>query len=127
MEAREIKRVSEGEIVEKALQMGNTIADSVELYISTDGQYSLLKELEIERNSDFLTYDEISTFDGKRFQVFDAYAYNAENGLKSEAGVQILEGDTILLYTRPAYFEGKDVGIYFIDFSRKEIVLSIKK
>ena len=127
MESREIKRVSEGEIVEKGLAIGNTTTEDFDVYISTDGQYSLLNDPQTDQPSGFVSFNETNEFSGKRFQVFEAYAYNAENNLDSEPGIQILEGDTLLLYTKPALFEGKTVGVFYLELSRKEIVLSIKK
>lgn len=129
MEAREIKRVSEGEIVEKALSLGNQMTKEAELSKASVEEYLLSVPNTNADQIRFIPFSDIQLFkkEGKRFQIYDAYAYNAENGIDSQAGVQILEGDTILLYTRPAYFEDEVVGILSIDLSRKDIVLSIEK
>lgn len=127
MEAREIKKVSEGEIVEKTMQLGNTQAAAFKLEQQVDGTYSFLSPNMQQTKAGFIAFDQISVYDGKRFQVFDAYAYNAENNITSEPGVQILEGDTVLLYTRPALIDGRAKGVFFIEFKRRDIVLSIDK
>ena len=127
MESREIKRVSEGQIVQKALSLGNETASGFELTLSEDSNYSFKSNSEIDDELGFIPFAEINNYNGKRFQVFDAYAYNAENNITSETGIQILEGDTLLLYTKPAYYEDKAVGIFFIELSRKNIVLSIEE
>jgi len=128
MEAREIKRVSEGEVVEKALNIGNEMTKQLSIVNNSNDGFSI-KDIESTAGRVvFLTLSDLQNYDdnGKRFQVYDAQAYNIENSIESEAGVQILEGDTLLLYTRPAFYENKQIGIYSIDLSRKEIVLSIK-
>lgn len=129
MEAREIKRVSEGEIVEKALSLGNQLTKEAELSKGSAGGYLLSSTNTSAEQIRFIPFSDIQLFknEGKRFQIYDAYAYNAENGIDSQAGVQILEVDTILLYTRPAYFEDQEVGILSMDLRRKDIVLSIEK
>jgi len=129
MESREIKRISEGEIVEKALAIGNDISD--ELSLKKDSTLGLMiHPLNLETKSvSFLTFNNLQSWSGggKRAQIYDAYLYNAENNLTSETNVQILEGDTLILYTRPAFYENTPIGIYSIVLSRKEIVLSIEK
>jgi len=127
MEAREIKKVSEGEIVEKTMQMGDERSANFQIDMLNEGNYTFSGENPADEKAGFISFTEIEAFDGKRFQVFDAYAYNAENGITSEPGVQILEGDTIILYTKPAYYDEQVKGIYFIEFKRKTVVLSIDK
>ncbi len=127
MEAREIKRVSEGEIVEKALSLGNEDIKKLELRLNDEQQYELNNSSDINANFGFVSFDQTKQFDGKKFQVFDAYAYNAENELSSEPSVQILEGDTILLYANVAKYEGLPVGVFYIEYKRKALVLSIDK
>lgn len=129
MEAREIKRVSEGEIIEKALAIGNEYTKDIGL--KQDPTLGLLidSSTTIDNRVVFLTLKNLQDFSGesKRDLVYNAYTYNIETGLESQSGVQILEGDTILLYTKPAVLQEKTVGLYYIDLTRKEVVLSIKK
>lgn len=129
MEAREIKRVSEGEIVEKALNLGNQMSEGMRLLRESAETFSISGDGSSNQQFRFIPFSNIQQFaeEGKRFQIYDAYAYNAENGINSQPGVQILEGDTVLLYTSPAVFEEQTVGIFSLDLSRKEVVLSIKK
>jgi hypothetical protein len=105
MESREIKRISEGEIVEKALAIGNDISN--ELTIEKDPALGfMIHPLNQETKSvSLLTFKNLQSWSGggKRAQIYDAYLYNAENNIASETNVQILEGDTSILYTRPAY------------------------
>ena len=58
------------------------------------------------------------------FLVISSISYSQKLTLKDYA---IEEGDTILLYTKPAVLQEKTVGLYYIDLTRKEVVLSIKK
>lgn len=104
MESREIKRVSEGEIIEKALEMGNSDA----------------------MGGRFVAFDAIDEFKGKSFELLDAYAYSFKNDIDSDASVQILEGDTVILYAKPMIVDEVN-GVQIKMISRKEIVLAIKK
>lgn len=135
MEAREIKRVSEGEIVEKALAWGNELTAEVDVALmvedTEDGEVaetllSVSVPKEIPFHYDFVTYEDIKTFKGKKFEIFDAFKYAFENSVAAEPSVQILEGDSIILYTREIY-HSEFPGVFYIDFPKKEIVLSIKK
>lgn len=103
MESREIRRVTDGEIVKKAFEMG--ASEDVK------GQ--------------FVAIDSIDQFSGKTFEVLDAYAYNYENDLESEPSVQILEGDTVLLYAQPQEIEGRK-GVLIKMLSKKDLILNMK-
>jgi hypothetical protein len=127
MEAREIKRVTEGQIVEKALSMGNQLAQEMEITKDGQGAFLLRQESKLAYAHDLVAFDEIEKFKGKTLQVFSAYAYSAEHNIPSEASVQLLENGKEVLYAKPAFFQELPVGIIFINFPKKEIVLAIKE
>ena len=123
-----LKEVSEGEILE-SLAVGNEYTKGISL--KQDPALGLIIDSPSEADNLWFFHGvkNLQEFsgEGKRAQVYDAYAYNIETGLESESELQILEGDTVLLYTKSAVFEGKTVGLYYINLTRKEVVLSIKK
>lgn len=129
MEAREIKRVSEGEIVEKALVMGNEIMEDITLDKNPQIGFIVKSDSQLTNSVGLLKLNDLKNYSGggKKQQVFEAYAYAIENEIASDAGVQILDGDTLLMYTKPALFKEQMIGIYTIYLKRKDIVLSIKK
>ena len=83
MEAREIKRVSEGEIVEKALAIGNEITQELSLTKDSTSELHITSNTDSPYKVEFLNLADLQSYPGggKRFQVYDAYAYNIENNM----------------------------------------------
>ncbi|MBO3698783.1 hypothetical protein [Roseivirga sp. E12] len=131
MEDREIKVVSEAEIIERAMEIGNII--------SKDFSIDVIPQPNTEThviNTDFGTdsvyqkhryfFDDPGDLSGKPLQVFEAYRYNRENDLRSEPNVQKLDDGRMLYYTTPMYSDTVMVGMWAIEIPRKKVVLSIK-
>ncbi|MFY0591698.1 hypothetical protein [Roseivirga sp.] len=132
MDAREIRVISDAEIQEEAMKMGNEI--------SSDFRLSALPEpisdtyvLNIRYGNDSLYvkdhyfFDEPRDLSGKAKQIFDAYLYNSEAGIESEANVQKIDDGKILLYTTPMIANDTTaVGMWTIELPRKKVVLNIK-
>lgn len=124
MEAREIKVVSEAEIMDKAKQLGNQLSKAFQL--EKEGEELKVSWAEdLPHEITYYLFDGEKPPEGKTFELFDAYLYNQENGLESEANVQRLDNATRLLYTAPMKLEDSTIGMWAITFSRKEIVLNM--
>lgn len=129
MESREIKVVSEAQIIQETMRLGQSLiksfsVDSIRNETSLSyrvgyGEDTLWKKTHYLFNE---TYD----LKGKLFEVFDAYQYNWEEGIASEPNVQKLAGGTELLFTAPMTFNGQNIGMWAITFPRKQIVLGIE-
>ncbi len=129
MEAREIKVVSEAQILEETMRLGkglvrsfkvNSLTTEPGLSIGVDYGNDTLWE------KTYYLFDHTYDLGGKIYEVFDAYKYNWEEGFPSEPNVQKLAGGTQLLFTAPMFHAGNNVGMWAITFSRKEIVLGIE-
>ncbi len=124
MEAREIKVVSDAQIIEQAMKLGGEVAEKFQVNETEEG-------FEIDFGADsvyqkaFYFFDEANELSGKELQLFQAYNYNRKNGITSEPNVQKLEDGITLLYTSPMQLGDSTIGMYSIKFSRKQIVLSI--
>ncbi|RKQ50715.1 hypothetical protein BXY85_1734 [Roseivirga pacifica] len=120
MKAREIKKVSDAEILEKAMEMGNELAK--DFSYSTD---ATVLETDAQFSSKLYLFD--SKASGKTQQILAAYKYNAANDIASEPNVQILEDPTIILYSKPAFNQANvPIGMWAIELPRKEVVLAIE-
>ena len=127
MEAREIKKVSEAEIVEEAFRLGRELKTPFEIKIDSNGFYSVYlgQDEKISKAHYFL--DSTYRLKGKALGIFEAYQYNLENGINSEDIVQKLDDKDTFLYTSPSFFNDQNVGIWAIRFSRKELVLNFEQ
>ncbi len=127
MEAREIKKVSEAEIVSEALRLGRELTGSFTL------NYTEESNLIIDTGSDttfiktHYVLNEENSLEGKALGIFKAYEYNLKNGITSEDIVQKLEDQNTFLYTAPSFIGDKNIGVWAIEFSRRDLVLNIKK
>lgn len=132
MEAREIRIVSDAKIQEEAMAIGDRISATFRLSAIPE-PISDTYVLNIRYGPDSLFvkdhyfFDEPRDLSGKALQVFQAYLYNSDNGIKSEANLQKLGNGQILLYTKPMIANDTTaVGMWTIEIPRKAVVLSIK-
>ena len=130
MEAREIKKVSEAEIVTEAMQLGQLVSASFQLIETLESDRGF-KPSAFDSLEDYaIAYyflDEPNDLKGKALRLFQAYQYNSTQGIESEDIVQKLEDENVFLYTKPSLINGKLVGIWTVQFERKDLVLNIKK
>ncbi|WP_420384682.1 hypothetical protein [Roseivirga sp.] len=124
MEAREIKVVSDAQIIEKAMDLGNSVSEKFSIEKSDTG-YSVSFGNDSLYQKAYYLFDQEHNLTGKELQLFQAYDYNRKNGIPSETNIQKLEGGVKLLYTKPMIISDSTIGMWSILFSRKEIVLSI--
>ena len=125
MEAREIKVVSDAQILEQATKLGQQLSAEFEVKSSDHGIEFSFGPDTIYQKAHYL-FGESNKLSGKELELFKAYDYNRKNGIRSEANIQKLDDGKILLYNSPIQFGDSTIGIWSIKFSRKEIVLSIK-
>lgn len=125
MEAREIKVVSDAQIIEQAMKLGSELSSAF-LAEENDGEFSFDLGSDTTYEKAYYLFEETNNLEGKELQLFEAYNYNRNNGMKSEPNVQKLENGTLLLYTSPIIYKDSTLGMWSIKFSRKEIVLSIE-
>lgn len=124
MEAREIKVVSDAQIIEQAMKLGNEVSKQLKVSLSkTEYFIELGKDTTYQRN--YYLFARPNELEGKELQLFQAYNYNRKNGISSEPNIQKLDDGKTLLYTKPMTFGDSTIGMWSIRFSRKEIVLSI--
>ena len=125
MEAREPKKVSEAQILDQAMKVGNEESNA---FLVSEGESGLVFSLgnNIDSKKAYYLFGEANDLTGKAKQLFEAYDYNRKNNLSSEANVQQLDEGKTLLYTKPIIHNDSTLGMWSILFSRKEIVLSIK-
>jgi hypothetical protein len=132
MEAREIKIVSDAQILEEAMKLGNKI--STDFYISARPEpisETYVFNISYGQDSVFVKdhyfFDDPRDLTGKALQLFEAYLYNSNEGFKSEANLQKIDGGRILLYTKPMLAnDTTEVGIWTIKIPRRVVVLGIK-
>lgn len=131
MEDREIKLVSDAEIVERAMEMGMDIAKDFTLEVISE-PLSETYVINTEFGPDSLYqkhryfFDEPTDLSGKSLQVFEAYLYNRDKGIESEPNLQKINNGVMLYYTTPMYADSVVVGMWAIEIPRKNVVLSIK-
>lgn len=126
LKSQEIQVVSDAEILEKAMEMGKK--DLAIKSISKSENSNYLIELTDSKKFNsiqiFFPYEIENQLDGKSKEVFEAYAYNYENAIKSSPNVQFGEDKKFIVYTTPVEFEGKEVGVFLVQIPRKDIVLT---
>ncbi len=125
MEAREIKVVSEAQIIDQAEKLGNTFSE--QLSVSKEsGEFQFNWPEDSPFEISYYLFESEEEPEGKAQALFQAYQYNKENGITSESNVQKLENGTKLLFTSPILFEGESIGMWALVILRKEVVLSIE-
>ena len=118
MEAREIKKVSEAEIVAEALRLGRILSADFKIE-NTLGDNQMPKAVitfgndSIHDKAHYFLNQE-NDLSGKALGIFQAYQYNLKNEIESEDIVQKLEDQNTFLYTAPSLKEGKLVGVWAI-------------
>jgi len=124
MEAREIKVVSDAQILEEAMKLGRELSKQFSITQTSD---SLRIDLGLDtlHQKAYYLFDSPNDLNDKEKQLFEAYSYNQKNGIESEPNVQKLENGTVLLYTKPMVFQDSTIGMWSIKLSRKAIVLGI--
>ncbi len=131
MEDREIKVVSDAEIIERAMEIGKILTEEFKLEVIPEplsGTYVINTDFgpdSVYQKHRYL-FDDPEDLSGKRLQVFEAYLYNRENGIVSEANIQKLDDGKMLYYTSPMIADSIVVGMWAIEIPRKKVVLSIK-
>jgi len=131
MEDREIKVVSEAEIIERAMEIGKTLSKgfSIEVVREPTSNTSVINT---EFGSDSVYqksryfFDDPEDLSGKALQVFEAYRYNRDNNIVSEPNIQKLDEGKLLYYTTPMYSDTLMIGMWAIEIPRKNVILSIK-
>lgn len=115
MQSREIKRISEGEIVEATFAKGRELGP-------------LLKQTNMKTDSLAVLYAAVITRLGRRSDMnakeaslWEAYQYNASQGMALDDNVQML-GDSALLYTVPILEADSLTGMWSVVFEKKAIV-----
>lgn len=124
MKARELKKVSDSEIISKGLEIGNMIAEEAQktlqknllaainekgvpgaLEFCNANALELVKDLEDSMDAEI--YRVSNKFRNPKDQpdsleslILDAYHYNVENGIVLEPSIQE-ENEQVLLYTKP--------------------------
>ena len=132
MEAREIKKVSDAKIQEEAMAIGNRISADFSLSaIPEPISDTYVLNIRYGKDSLFVKdhyfFDEPRDLSGKALQIFEAYLYNSDAGIESDANVQKLGNGQVLLYTKPMIANDTTaVGMWTIEIPRKAVVLSIK-
>jgi hypothetical protein len=123
MRAREIKVIPEAKILQKAMVLGNELSSGF-IYHSASNKADMpvKKEAKIQPKTSYTLLEGENKLKGKEKMLFEAYLYNSENGIISEANVQALIEERSLLYTAPLISEGKMIGMWSIIFLRKDIV-----
>jgi hypothetical protein len=124
MEAREIKVVSDAQILEKAMEIGNALAKGFLLEETETGLEAKVDST--KANVSFYFFDRGEQPTGKELAVFKAYDYNRKNSVASTSNVQKLDNGQTLLYTTPMVHQQQIVGMWSVKLSRKEVVLSIE-
>ncbi len=131
MEDREIKVVSDAEIIERAMEIGKLLSENFKLEVILE-PFSDTYVINTDFGPDSVyqkhryLFDDPEDLSGKRLQIFEAYLYNRENGIVSEANIQKLDDGKMLYYTSPMKADSIVVGMWAIEIPRKKVVLSIK-
>ena len=118
MKSREIRRISEADIIERTLILGKALSQS-------GGPIHIVKDKKGTRVARAYAFQYPNDLVEKEAAVFEAYRYNAENKLEAEPNAQKLPGDFIA-YNAPIWIEGEMKGMWSVHFSRKFVVLSIE-
>lgn len=121
----EVKKLSEAEILEKAMEWGDSISTLAQQQLIAQLQ-TAIAEKGVPEAIDFCNVNALGILQkvGEEYQVtvrrasnryrnpadrptteeegiLEAYEYNAENGVKSDPNIQKVENGEVLLYTKP--------------------------
>lgn len=126
IKSQEIQVVSDAEIIEKAMAMGDSI--SAIMNITVEGEKvswtpKSFNDIQVVG----LPFNEEAELSGKEKSIYQAYQYNSQNDIKSPANVQFLEDTHFILYTAAMKVQDEEIGMWSIKIPRKAIVLSIAK
>ncbi|MEO1051563.1 MAG: hypothetical protein AAFX87_13110 [Bacteroidota bacterium] len=130
--AREIKKISEGDIMAAGTKRGQEIYQAVLQAVPAD---SLGNGSYVESKADSLSkiYDEqiiwvtetnSASLDEKSKAIWDAYVYNAEQGESVSENMQKI-GDKHLLYSQPIVKGGQLLGMWSILLLKKKVILGM--
>ena len=128
MKSREIRRISEADIIERTLILGKDFVkdlDAAQALSQSGGPIHIVKDKKGTRVARAYAFQYPNDLVEKEAAVFEAYRYNAENKLEAEPNAQKLPGDFIA-YNAPIWIEGEMKGMWSVHFSRKFVVLSIE-
>lgn len=119
MDERAIKKVSEEEIFEKALEEGRSLIQAVTQDSVSEEQAASMCKCTLQ----WITEDNVTSLSGTTKELWDAYKFAVSNGNSLNDNVQKLDDD--LLYSAPS-MEGESLhGVWFITFKKKNIILSL--
>lgn len=125
MEAREIKKVSDAAISEKAMETGLELVKTFTVD-NDNGRIQVDFGSDTLYQKSYYLFDQVNALEGKELQLFQAYDYNAKNNLESSPNLQKLEDGKVLLYTAPLFIDDSLKGMWSVKLSRRQLVLSIK-
>ena len=126
MKSQEIQVVSDADIIDKAMGLGDSISGLLDVSLEGDKvSWSQPSSGEIQIVG--LLFNQENTLKGKESAMFDAYLYNTKNGIESSSNVQFLEDPKFILYTKAMLHDGTEVGMWSIKIPRKTIVLNVAK
>ncbi len=123
MKARAIKVIPEAKILEKAMLLGDELSNG--FIFNSETREALMpskQNIPIAAETSHALFNEKNDLIGKEKMLFEAYLFNSENDIVSEANVQALAEERSLLYTSPLTSEGKVIGMWSIVYLRKDIV-----
>lgn len=116
MEQREVKKVSEDDIIAETFEQGKKLVREYE----SDSSDSLLTKM----NASIIQLGKNDSTDNETYwKLIEAYKYNLTQGGQLSDNVQ-RDGD-YLIYTAPYIENDEFAGIYLVRIPKKEIVLSM--
>lgn len=123
MKARAIKVIPEAKILEKAMLLGDELSNGFIFNSETREVLTPSNQgIPIVSKTSYALFNEKNDLVGKEKMLFEAYLYNSENDISSEANVQALAEEKSLLYTSPLISESRVIGMWSIVYLRKDIV-----
>lgn len=141
MNNRQIRRISEGTIMETAFKKGKKMIDTLESVGEKKKKVSdslaqtyrfgdlqpIVDDLQQKNKAEIkkILVSDLETSNVRELEkeVFEAYQYNIVNGLKVEDNVQLL--DSQIFYSAPIVEKGELTGMWSIYFDKKELIKSI--
>lgn len=129
MKAREVRVVPEAKIIERTLFLGDSLIQNLDATAAIKQSGSLFKtwqqnDMSVEVSA--FSIDANPDLAEKEVGVFQAYQYNAENGLSADPNAQKLPGE-IMAYNAPILDNGKIIGMWSLHIPVKWVVISLNK
>ena len=146
LQQQEVKRVTEAELTQAAIDRGDQLVKDLQMALEQDSAFGNMpvdqqilqgiskQEQELSPVIQFLVAADTSraSLHPKQRQLLQAYAYDPEFAETTSANIQRIGTDS-LLYTRVQLFpssesaadSSKQLGVWNILFSRKEIILKL--